>query len=156
MKRTALKRKTPLLRVNHINDLATKPPRKRPKPTKYKKRERAFDYMGWVKLQRCIVPVMRELEEIAHYRDGGERDFVMPESKCGGAVEADHAQNAGMSHKGPDALCIPLCTQHHRERTDFSGAFAFFRKEDMRAFISIAIQYTQNRARQLGIEVPTC
>lgn len=127
--------------------------RPRPPKTKYRTRPRAFDYMGWVKQQPCIVRTLAEIEAAETGRGG---DLIIALSNCGGVVEADHTVNGGMSHKGPDALCVPICTQHHRERTDFSGAFKFFTKATMRAFTSTAVQLTQNRARAAGVEIPEC
>lgn len=129
-----LKRRTPL-RVNHAN-------RKRSK-TKYAKRPRAFGYMGWIKQQSCIV-----------------RQFAVvmksPTTPCRGDIEADHMGERGLGRKAPDSTCVPICSGHHRERTDFSGAFKTFTQMDMRSFVASAIQVTQNRARHLGVEVPAC
>lgn len=147
LKRTALKRKTPLR--------ATRTMARGKGKTKYKSRERAFDYMGWVKSQRCIVRVFAELYASAQRdRIVDQSPSVLCESKCGGEVEADHMGERGLGRKALDATCVPICMQHHRERTDFSGAFSFFHQHDMRAFVSIAIQFTQNRARECGVEVP--
>jgi hypothetical protein len=34
---------------------------------------------------------------------------------CEGKVEAAHTERNGMSSKGPDSSCAPLCHRHHRE-----------------------------------------
>lgn len=62
---------------------------------------------------------------------------------CHGVIEADHAGRRGMSQKCDDAECIPLCTRHHRERTDFSGAFKDWTRERMRPWLDQKIAETQ-------------
>lgn len=68
------------------------------------------DYVSWVKLQPCMAALA-----------GG----------CGGAVEAHHAGDRGLSQKAHDETCIPLCTHHHRAWHDggppFSGSTQTFR-----------------------------
>ena len=79
--------------------------------TKYARRDRDWQYMEWIKRQRCCVP---ESFPDATPCSGGPLDFV----------EADHSVNAGLSNKGADRATIPLCNGHHRERTDHVGTFA--------------------------------
>jgi len=50
-----------------------------------------------------------------------------------GLAEAAHTQNNGLSSKGPDSSCVPLCRKHHRE---YDGGRAAFEKKygvDMKA-----------------------
>lgn len=67
--------------------------------TSYRRRERDAEYMRDVKALRCY------LADI----DG---------SVCWGAIEADHAGDRGYGRKSADEDCIPLCTRHHRQRTE--------------------------------------
>lgn len=55
--------------------------------------------------------------------------------RCSGEVEADHSGWRGLSQKADDATCVPLCTGHHRDRTDFSGAFKHWDRAMMRQFL---------------------
>ena len=64
-------------------------------------------------------------------------------SPCGGVVEADHAGRRGLGQKCPDNETIPICTTHHRERTDFSGAFKDWDQSMMRAWLASEIAATQ-------------
>lgn len=70
--------------------------------SEYSDRDRDFDRMGWIKLQRCCA------HTIGH--DVGP---------CRGPIEADHAggyaDGRGTSHKSTDDTTIPLCARHHRE-----------------------------------------
>lgn len=70
--------------------------------SEYSDRDRDFDRMGWIKLQRCCAPT------IGH--DVGP---------CLGPIEADHAggydDGRATSRKSTDDTTIPLCTRHHRE-----------------------------------------
>jgi hypothetical protein len=99
--------------------LRRSPMRRRPRTTKYSRRPRDFAFMQWVKLQLCAV------EEEWPVRD--ERP-----TPCTPIVEADHAGARGLSQKASDDTCIPLCTGHHRERTDHTGTFKHVTKEQAR------------------------
>lgn len=103
--------------------LLTRSPMKRGKSkSKYATRERDVDFMLWVKTLPCL----------------GARF-----SPCEGPVEADHAGSRGLGQKCPDDECIPLCTKHHRERTDFSGTFKTWNKPMMRSFLETGIANTK-------------
>lgn len=101
------------------------PPRRK---SSYKRRERDFDYMGWVKQQPCAAATL---------------------SACEGPVEADHAGRRGVGQKADDSTCIPLCSSHHRQRTDFSGVFRDWDRERMRYWLigEIASANTRYAAR---------
>lgn len=62
---------------------------------------------------------------------------------CGGVVEADHAGRRGLGQKASDDTTYPICTQHHRERTDFSGAFKSWTNPQMRAWLAEQVEQTQ-------------
>jgi hypothetical protein len=147
MKRTPLKRKTPLrasrvLRVDGSHFMMTQPPHVKRK-TKHARRERAPAYMAWVKTLPCYVVALR-------------LTFATP---CRGVVEADHAgskMSEGDGLRAYDHTCIPLCTGHHRERHDFCGTFEAFDQQQMRVFLSTAIAHTRLTAMNQGVEVPLC
>ena len=109
----------------------TAPMRRRGK-TSYARRERNWDFMGWVKLQPCF---------LAHH--GG----------CGGTIEADHCGDRGLGQKATDETCVPLCTTHHRQRTDMRGLFTDFTAAEMRDWRYWAIARTQAAyARYCGVD----
>lgn len=62
---------------------------------------------------------------------------------CWGSIEADHAGPRPYGRKADDSTAIPLCTQHHRERTDYSGFFAGFTAVEMRVWCDRAIEETR-------------
>lgn len=62
---------------------------------------------------------------------------------CSGRVEADHMGDRAAGRKASDDTCVGLCRQHHRERTDHSGAFFELDKEQLRAWRERAIARTQ-------------
>jgi len=48
---------------------------------------------AWVRTKRCLLPKY--------------------ERSCQGDIAAAHLQSGGLSIKGSDASCIPLCALHH-------------------------------------------
>ncbi len=42
---------------------------------------------------------------------------------CDGPVEAHHRTGAGLALKAPDDETMPLCSLHHKQRHDSTGAF---------------------------------
>lgn len=139
MKRTALKRKSPL-RSRKASRVTM------PKRTSYATRERAFDYMGWVKQLPCMVPQLATNADV--------RADTAGLLKCYGGIEADHAGTRGLGRKAPDATCIPLCTLHHRHRTEYAGAFNGFDRHRMREWCDAAVLMVQGHARAIGVTVP--
>jgi len=74
---------------------------------------------------------------------------------CSGVIEADHAdRDHGLQRKGADQKCIPMCTFHHRCRTDWSGIFKSWKRDDMREFLELRIELTQRLARARSIPFP--
>ena len=69
---------------------------------------------------------------------------------CGGVVEADHAGRRGLGQKCSDLETIPLCTEHHRQRTDFSGAFKTWNQARMRLWLAACIDYVQTVLNMKG------
>lgn len=114
-----MKRSAPLRR--------TTPIRRRParRPSAYRTRERDFEFMGWVRRQPCIVRAIPP-----------DPNRLTP---CGGFVEADHLGARPLGRKADDRTCAPLCRQHHRERSDHSGAFRNLVQAELRAWRALAL-----------------
>ncbi len=83
--------------------------------------------MAWVKSQRCV---------LARAGDAGP---------CSGGAwsEADHAGERAGWRRADDATCIPLCSRHHRDRTERRGWFAGRPWEWMRAWCDEQIARTR-------------
>ena len=92
--------------------------------TKHARRERDFDYMTWVKQQRCL---------LEH------------EGDCSGVIEADHAGERAGFRRADDRTCISLCSHHHRQRHAAQGIFYSMTKEERREWRREAIRLTQER-----------
>lgn len=90
----------------------------------YRDRPRDFARMGWVKTQPCCAAEL---------------------SSCDGPIEADHAGRRGLSRKADDSTTIPLCRLHHRQRTDHSGPFRSWDRDQMRAWLAVQIHETEAR-----------
>lgn len=105
--------------------------------SKYARRERHIDYMLFVTRLPCAAKFMDPAK-----------------SPCGGPVEADHAGLRGTGEKAHDSTVIPLCTQHHYERTNFSGLFRSYDQGQMRSWLAGRILHTQRTARAKGIAIP--
>lgn len=109
--------------------------RRRKGSTSYSRRERDFDFMGFVKQQPCVVHVLPP-----PFYTSSPRAKATP---CSGEVEADHQGAHGLGQKAADDTCVPLCMQHHRERTDHSGTFRSFTRDEARSWRALAIAHTQ-------------
>lgn len=96
--------------------------RAKSKTKKYALRARHFDWMLAVKLMPCCLWFL---------------------GCCDGEVEADHAGDRGLGEKSHDNTTIPLCTRHHRERTDMTGYFASFDRHRMREWRHERVDETQ-------------
>ena len=75
--------------------------------------------------------------------------YVTNAGPCSGGIEADHAGERPVGRKADDDTCIPLCSFHHRCRTDFSGPFKTWRSWEMRAYLDAAIERTRMRVARL-------
>ena len=62
---------------------------------------------------------------------------------CWGRIEADHAGPRPLGRKCSDDETIPLCSGHHRARTDLAGPFRGWGREQMRAWLDAQIEQTQ-------------
>lgn len=149
MKRTALKRKTPL-RANH----STKQALRRSaisafgSTTKHARRPRAPEgWFLWVKSQPCFVAWLRS------------KSLGLLPTPCCAVIDADHMGNRftqGNGTRALDSTCVSICHDHHMERHGLTGAFKNFTGEDMQVFTATGVQWMQNRARAAGIEIPNC
>lgn len=113
----------------------------------YRRRERLVSYMLWVRTQPCIVTTMGVFNHAA---------FVQPPhmSGCFGGVQADHAGARALGRKACDSTCIPICRNHHDQRTNGWGLFSGFTLIEKRAWKIDAIEHTQARARDQKVDVP--
>lgn len=84
--------------------------------------------------RRVVVAMLAEIETLRRLRP----------AICSRIVEADHMGARGLGRKADDTTCAPLCSTHHRHRTDFAGAFRDFDREAMRRFCDVAITWTHH------------
>src|SRR5689334_12924934 len=92
MKRSGpIRRKTRLRTFTPIKSKRLKP-RRGP--------ERNPEYRAWLRTQPCIACL---------------RDPAPGFRKGSSQIEAAHTANNGMSSKGTDSSCVPLCRSHHTE-----------------------------------------
>ncbi len=109
MKRSSLRRKTPLAR---------KPMRRGKRRTKYARRERDRPRIQWTWQQNCAV---------ADWGYGRVASWHGPPAgRCSGRVEAHHAGVHGYGNKAPDDTVIPMCTLHHGQITGEPGGRGCF------------------------------
>ena len=130
MKRSALKRRTPLRTATELakKKLAssTLKPRKRlaPRSRTNKKRPRNLPYMLWIKTLPCAV--------------------------CGRTgSEAAHTGPRGLGQKSPDESCIPLCPEHHRTGGDAIHVLGPRTFESAHGFVVAELVEQLNRAWSL-------
>lgn len=125
------------------------PMRRRPRSTKYSRRERDTERMGWTKMMPCSVgdgltPLAYDLWL------GGDVDA------CRGPIEAHHAGVHGLSEKAPDDTVIPLCDHHHDSLTDLRGVFSGWPRGAVKAWELAVIEFWQSRyAATLSDSVPS-
>ena len=121
MKRTPLRRKTPLRsrgkswgagRRRRGPNLKAVQDKHR---TKYARRERDYERMQWIRTQPCAVAAWCQLGWMGP-----------PADACSGGVEAHHAGRHGHGNKAPDDTCIPLCRHHHESITGKPGGRGCF------------------------------
>ena len=156
MKRTPLKRKTPLrrrpMRRRRIRRIPGDVCRAEPDQVgnRYALRDRADAFMSWVRTRPCTVSRIGLAGIVNHVLILG-----LP---CSGPVQADHAGEriAGMSTKCMDRDCIAMCLRHHEDRTNSAGIFEPMTKEQRREWRRAAIDYTHTIARARGVEIPEC
>lgn len=91
----------------------------------YARRERDVEHMLLVKSLPCAL------------------SGVAGAGPCSGPVEADHMGERGLGQKCSDNECGPLCTRHHRHRTESKGFFEPMSKEERRHWCKLTIARTQ-------------
>lgn len=114
LRRTPLRRKTPLRTVSKTNS--------------YRKRTRDPDFMAFVAWCPCA---------------------LKDEGGCKGRVEVDHAGAHPKGWRSADDATIPLCTHHHRARTDYRGYFKNWTGNQMRAWCDQQIAFYQRLYKNL-------
>lgn len=130
LRRSPLRRTSPLARRTRL----------RPRgDTKYRRRPRDFAYMGWVKRQVCMVSILAPML----FMRAGKILGLKTTSRCSGPIEADHMGARGMGQKADDRTCVPMCSNHHRERHAHAGTFFHLNRDEMRAWRTEAIAITQ-------------
>lgn len=100
---------------------------------------RSREFRGFISEQCCAL-WLRLLEA---RKSGAEiTDEIRLGARCRTPTFVDpaHTENNGMSSKGPDSSCAPLCRQHHLEYDANREAFETKYAVDMKA---IAAQYYQ-------------
>lgn len=123
MKRTALKRRTPLKR-------------KRSKPTKRAPRRVGREDLAYHEKVRALPCVL--LHKLGWAVNG------QPKYGCEGPTEVHHAgPKPGVGMKCATDLVHPFCRRHHREWTDHTGWFRRMTAEERRAFATWHISRTK-------------
>ncbi len=97
--------------------------------------------MRFVKRQPCFVRVLSPIALASEMRPVLVALAVV--TPCRGRVEADHMGARGIGQKADDRTCAPLCSGHHRERTDHFGTFKHLTRDELRAWRARAIEHTQ-------------
>ncbi len=60
-----------------------------------------------------------------------------------GPSDPDHMGSRPLGRKADDDTCVPMCRQHHQERTDVTGYFKGFACVTMREWCQTAISETR-------------
>lgn len=119
--------------------------------TKHARRERApASWWLFVKSQPCFVAWLVKV---------GAWEGPITPCSCEPARDADHMGNRfseGDGTRARDATCVSICHTHHMERHALTGAFKLFDGERMQAFCATGVQWMHNRARAAGIVIPDC
>jgi hypothetical protein len=88
--------------VSELRPLRTPVKAKRAKPRRGPMRDP--EYRAWCRAHVCAISIGRGGCQLF----GGHAATVLPS-------DAAHTLNNGLSSKGPDSSCLPLCRMHHRE-----------------------------------------
>jgi hypothetical protein len=67
----------------------------------------------------------------------------IPGHVCSGGMEADHAGRRPLGRKCDDSECVALCRGAHCARTDWSGEFRSWAREQMRQWLVDGIRWTR-------------
>ena len=132
-----------------INPFATIPQYKPVRKKRSKPRRgpwRSAEYRQWLHGQFCAVLVETEDQLV---RRGEPLGSTNCDCAITDLIDPAHTENNGMSSKGPDSSCVPLCREHHREYD--AGREAFEKKYgvDMKA---LAAEYYAKWLSETGTE----
>lgn len=126
MKRTPLKRRTPLRSAGRALRRVTRLAARRARPRREQPGDRDPKYLALVRQMRCLA-----------------RDMGTP---CRGRTHAHHPRHLsrGAGLKAPDRCVIPLCKWHHVfELHAGAGAFKGWTRDELRAWQDKAVDFTQ-------------
>lgn len=144
-----IRQRKPLKRYKALKRSGYRIPQKRRKPRRSERVRNgaylaAVRALGYCAVARYGVPAA-VLTGVAHYAAG----------VCGGVVEADHTGQRPVGRKASDDTAIPMCSVHHRQRTDYSGVFRGYTGPLMRTWCDEMIERTrENIAAQSIHERP--
>lgn len=166
MKRTPLKRRSPLRAKKAITRRAPVRRGKAKKQTAHALRPRApAVWFDWIHTQPCFVKFLTSFARFLSSVSAGAADELIDMllrnlTECRGGIEADHMgskmKDGGDGEMAADRTCVSICKGHHGERHDFSDTFKDFCQEDMRSFLALGIAWMHARANEQGIEIPDC
>ena len=159
MKRSPLRRKTPIARRD-------------PKPAKARKRlpaKRATErrssrvrdeaYLAWLRLQPCAVHAFCvSILRVPEIRKGAGIvvENLADAARCSGPTDPEHRrEGVGMGQKASDRDAWPCCRKHHGDRHDGTGVFKGWTRASMSEFIRTQIAEANARYdAELAGEVP--
>ena len=87
-------------------------------------------------------PIGRQLDP-GYLRAVRRLPCLLSGAGCWGPVEADHAGPRPVGRKADDRTAVPLCRQHHHQRTNACGWFRDLTPEQRRVWCERAIEQTQ-------------
>lgn len=150
MKRTALKRKTPMRRGPPIRRTSRS---SRKGKNAYANRPRApQSWWDFVHAQRCAI----DLFGVSPARIArGVPVLALP---CSGKSEANHMGEriAGFGTIAHDRTAVKFCKEHHRQWTEYDGLFSGLTHGERREYATKCIEATHELARRWGVEIPDC
>jgi hypothetical protein len=128
------------------------------KRSSYASRERAPEYMRWVRTLSCVVGIAFDRLWRAAGIATGIPTAKACDLRCDGPIEANHAgvRIAGLGTKALDRTCVAMCREHHRQWTEYAGIFSGLTHVQRRAIAEDMVLITHTLAERRGVEVPTC
>lgn len=141
MKRTPLRRKSAIKRGTPKRTDTAK------KTTKHARRERDWDRMAWCATLPCALTGWTPAAMAFWVSILWKGRSIGP---CDGRTEVHHAgPRAGWRRAADDAV-IPLCSKHHRQRTDLAGPFSGWERGTLMEWETAVIE--QYRAEWRAIQ----
>lgn len=139
MKRSPLKRKTPL----RSRPSSSRKPRKRllaKRATERRSsRKRDEAYLAWVRLQPCAIGASIQFlaDQSAVRRHPDMRESLLADAGCSGPTDPDHKrEGVGAGMKASDRDAWPCCRRHHDDRHALRGVFRNWSRDQLREFIN--------------------